>query len=127
MQESMKIAMDKTKNNTGLTVSVCINYGGRHELVQTTQKIAKLVKDEVVNIEEIDDKLISDNLYTAGMPDPDLLIRTSYELRTSNFLPWQIVYSEFYFTHKFWPEFDEKEFDLAIEKYKKRNRKFGGK
>jgi len=127
MQESMRIAMEKTKANTGLTANVCINYGGRHELVQTMQKIADMIKKGEIKTEDINEQLITDNLYTAGMPDPDLLIRTSYELRTSNFLPWQLTYSEFYFTNKYWPEFNEEELDKALEEYKKRNRKFGGK
>ena len=80
-----------------------------------------------INIEDINEQLISDNLYTAGEPDPDLLIRTSGELRTSNFLPWQIVYSEFVFVEKNWPDFEEKDLDEAIEIYQKRNRKFGAK
>ena len=127
LRNSMYKAMEKTKNNTGLTVCVCINYGGRHELNQAMQKIAEKVKNGEIEPEDITEKTISDNLYTAGIPDPDLLIRTSNELRTSNFLPWQITYSEFYFTHKNWPEFTETDLDEALKEYIKRNRKFGGK
>ena len=127
MRKSMKEAMEKTKNNTGLTVCVCINYGGRHEITGAMKKIAAEVKEGKIGVEDITEDLISNNLYSAGMPDPDLLIRTSNELRTSNFLPWQIVYSEFLFTPKYWPDFSEKDLDEAIEEYNRRNRKFGGK
>ncbi|MBR6033375.1 MAG: isoprenyl transferase [Clostridia bacterium] len=127
MQKSIQNVVEKTKSNTGLTVGVCLNYGGRLELTQAMKKIAKKVKSGEIDIEDINEEMISNNLYTAGIPDPDLLIRTSNELRTSNFLPWQITYSEFYFTHKNWPEFSEQDLDEALEEYKKRNRKFGGK
>ena len=127
LRTSMINAMETTKNDTGLTVNICLNYGGRHEITGAMQKIAERVKKGEINPEDITEEMISDNLYTAGMPDPDLLIRTSYELRTSNFLPWQITYTEFYFTPKCWPEFSEADLDEAIEEYKKRNRKFGGK
>ena len=127
LRKSMEQAMEKTKNNTGTTVCVCINYGGRHEITQTVQKIAKMVKNGEIAPEDITEDTITNNLYTAGIPDPDLLIRTSNELRTSNFLPWQLTYSEFYFTPRNWPEFREIDLDEAIEEYKKRNRKFGGK
>ena len=80
-----------------------------------------------MDVDDISEKLIDDYLYTAGIPDPDLVIRTSGELRTSNFLPWQIVYSEFLFLDKYWPDFSEEDIDLAIEEYQRRNRKFGAK
>ena len=91
------------------------------------KRIAEQVKNGTLSIDDISDQTISDNLYTAGQPDPDLLIRTSGELRTSNFLPWQIVYSEFCFKEKFWPDFNKSDIDEAIQIYQKRNRKFGGK
>lgn len=127
MQKSIENAVERTKNNTGVTFAIAFNYGGRAEIVRAVKKIAQEVKQGNIAIEEIDEQIIERNLYTAQMPDPDLLIRTSNELRTSNFLPWQIVYSEFYFTPKYWPDFTEKDLDLAIEEYQKRNRKFGGK
>ena len=127
MRNSMIQAMKKTENNTGLTVCICINYGGRNEIVNATRKIASKVKNGEIDIEDINDNMIANNLYTAGIPDPDLLIRTSNELRTSNFLPWQIVYSEFLFIPKYWPDFCEEDLDAAIEEYNRRNRKFGGK
>ncbi len=127
MQKSMKRCMERTKNNTGVTFNIAINYGGRDEIVKAVRKIAQEVKEEKLAVEEITEETISNSLYTAGQPDPDLLIRTSGELRTSNFLPWQIVYSEFVFIEKNWPDFEEKDLDEAIEIYQKRNRKFGGK
>ena len=84
-----------------------------------------MIKDNQIDINDITEDLISNNLYTAGMPDPDLMIRTSGEIRTSNFLPWQLVYSEFYFIDKLWPDFNSKDLDKAIEEYNRRNRKFG--
>ena len=127
MQKSINKCMERTKKNTGVTFNIAINYGGRDEIVKAVRKISEQVKEGKINIEDINEQLISDNLYTAGEPDPDLLIRTSGELRTSNFLPWQIVYSEFVFVEKNWPDFEEKDLDEAIEIYQKRNRKFGAK
>ena len=125
MQKSILKCMERTKNNTGVTFNIALNYGGRDEIVKAVKNIAKEVKSGNVNIEDINEKMISDNLYTKGMPDPDLLIRTSGELRLSNFLPWQVVYSEFLFIDKNWPDFSEKDLDNAIIEYQKRTRKFG--
>ena len=116
---------EKTKNNTGLKFNIAFNYGGRDEIIKATQKIAKLVKDGKLDIENITEDTISNNLYTAGLPDPDLLIRTSGELRTSNFLPWQITYSEFMFLDKYWPDFTTDDIDKAIEEFSKRHRRVG--
>ena len=127
LQKSIHNAMEKTKNNTGITFNIAINYGGRDEIVKAVTNIAKDVKEDKIKVEDINEQLISDNLYTKGMPDPDLLIRTSGEMRLSNFLPWQLVYSEFLFVDKLWPDFTPEDLDNAIMEYNKRNRKFGAK
>ncbi len=129
MPEEIKTKMikmeERTKNNTGLKFNIAFNYGGRDEIVKATRKIAEKVKNGEIEIEDIDENMISDNLYTKGLPDPDLLIRTSGELRTSNFLPWQITYSEFLFLDKYWPDFTTKDIDEAIEVYSQRQRRVG--
>lgn len=117
--------VERTKNNTGITFNVAFNYGGRDEIVKAVRQITEDIKQDKINIEDINEELISNNLYTSGMPDPDLMIRTSGEIRTSNFLPWQLVYSEFYFTEKLWPDFTEKDLDEAIDEYNRRTRNFG--
>ena len=127
LKDSILKLLDKTKNNTGLTLNIAFNYGGRDEITKAVKKIANKVKNNEINIEDIDEKLVSNNLYTAGMPDPDLLIRPGGELRISNYLPWQLAYTEFMFIPKYWPDFSEKDLDEAIEEFSKRNRKFGGK
>ena len=117
--------MERTKNNTGVTFNIALNYGGRYEIVRAVKNIAEQVKNGQLEANEIDETMISDNLYTAGQPDPDLVIRTSGALRLSNFLPWQVVYSEFLFVEKNWPDFTEEDLDNAILEYQKRTRKFG--
>ena len=119
--------VEKTKNNTGLTLNIAFNYGGRAELVHATKMIAEKVKNGELSLEDINENTISENIYTAGQPDPDLMIRTSRELRTSNFLPWQLTYTEFYFPNKHWPEFSEEDLLEAIKVYQGRNRRFGGR
>ena len=125
MQESIKKCMERTKNNTGITFNIALNYGGRNELISAIKHIAKDVKEEKISIEDINENMVSEHLYTKGQPDPDLMIRTSGELRLSNFLPWQLVYSEFLFIDKNWPDFTEEDLDEAINIYEKRTRKFG--
>lgn len=129
MPEEIKNKMikmeERTKNNTGLKFNIAFNYGGRDEIVKATRKIASKVLKGELKLEDITEETVSNNLYTAGLPDPDLLIRTSGELRTSNFLPWQITYSEFLFLDKYWPDFTTKDIDDAIELYSKRHRRVG--
>ena len=125
MQKSIRECMERTKNNTGVTFNIALNYGGRDEIVKATRKIAEQVKQGKIDVDEINEKMVSDNLYTAGEPDPDLVIRTSGEIRLSGFLPWQSVYSELLFVNKNWPDFTENDLDEAIIEYQKRTRKFG--
>ena len=125
LQKGIQDCMNNTKNNTGVTFSIAMNYGGRNEILNAVKQIAKKVQDGDISVEDISEHTISDNLYTRNIPDPDLLIRTSGEIRTSNFLPWQIVYSEFLFVDKNWPDFSEDDLDNAILEYQKRTRKFG--
>lgn len=125
MQRSIKRCMERTKNNTGVTFNIALNYGGRDEIVKAMQNIAKRVKENELEIEEITEEVISNSLYTKGEPDPEIVIRTSGELRTSNFLPWQIVYSEFIFINKNWPDFTQEDLDDAIRTYQRRNKRLG--
>ena len=125
MQKSIVNCMERTKNNTGVIFNIALNYGGRDEMIKAVKAIAKKVQEEKIQIEEIDENMISKNLYTKEQPDPDLLIRTSGEQRLSNFLPWQLVYTEFLFIDKNWPDFTEQDLDKAIIEYQKRTRKFG--
>lgn len=127
MKKSIERCMERTANNTGITFNIALNYGGRDEIIHAIKNIVKKVKEDEIKTEDIDEKMISDNLYTSEQPDPDLLIRTSGEIRLSNFLPWQLVYTEFLFIEKNWPDFNEKDLDEAIELYQRRNRKFGAK
>ena len=116
---------EKTKNNTGITFIVAINYGSRDEITRGVKKLAEKVKEGSLSPEEIDGELISGSLDTADFPDPDLLIRTSGEERLSNFLMWQLAYTEFYFTEVPWPDFNKNELLKAIEKYSGRDRRYG--
>ena len=116
---------EKTSNNKGLTLGVCLNYSGRSDITNAVKNIAKMVKNNQISIDDITQELVRDNLYTAVFPYPDIVVRTSGEYRTSDFLSWQIAYSELYFIEKNWPDFNEKDLDDVILEYSKRNRRFG--
>ncbi len=115
-----------TSRNQGTTLCLAINYGGRGEIADALQKIARQIENGDLTPDQIDEQLIAENLYTSGMVDPDLLIRTSGEMRISNFLLWQISYAELWVTEKFWPEFEESDLHEAMGVYATRNRRFGG-
>ena len=125
--KNIELCEEMTKDCTGLTVNVAMNYGSREEITNATKKIAAMVKEGKMNVEDITEDSISENIYTAHSPAPDLLIRTSNEIRLSNFLLWQLAYAEFLFLDKNWPEFSKEDLDAAIETFAKRNRRFGGK
>ena len=125
LQSQMRRSMERTKNNQGVFFNVAINYGSRHEMINACKAIAKKVQQAELSADEIDDNTISQHLYTSASPDPDLLIRTSGEMRLSNFMLWQLAYTEIYVTDTLWPDFDSKQFDRAIESFQQRDRRFG--
>lgn len=125
VQKQLNEDIERTKNNKRMTLNLALSYSGRWELVEAVKKIAADIKAGKVDAKDINEKYIQDNLTTAGMPDPDLVIRTSGEFRVSNFLLWQIAYSEFYISDAFWPEFERKHLYEAIKNFQKRERRFG--
>ena len=127
-QAIIRQAIDESANCSGMVLNFAINYGGQQEILKATKEIASLVKDGLLNAEQIDETIFSNHLYTAPfgeIANPELIIRTSGEQRLSNFLPWQAAYSEFYFTNVLWPDFSTEDFDRAIESYLNRERRFG--
>jgi undecaprenyl diphosphate synthase len=117
---------DLSSDKTRITVNVAVNYGGRQEILKSVKEIASRIQSGEIVPDDIDMNMISDGLYTANLPDPDLIIRPSGEYRLSNFLTWQSAYSEFWFSDILWPDFAEEDFDEALRAFEKRNRRFGG-
>lgn len=126
ISERMTRAEEESSNCTGMTLNIAINYGGREEITRAVRSLAKRAASGELDPDEISQENVSDELYTAGQPDPDLMIRPSGEERLSNYLLWQCAYAEFVFMDVLWPDFTEKELDKAIEIYGRRNRRFGG-
>lgn len=125
LQEEIEHSMEETKDNRSVHFTVATNYGGRQEILQACRTIASQVKQGLIDPQDIDETMFAKHLCTANVGDPDLLIRTSGEMRLSNFLLWQMAYAELYITDKFWPEFDRQEFHRALTAYQKRDRRFG--
>lgn len=125
LQNSIEKSIEKTKNNTGIQFNIAFNYGGRAEIIHAIKEIAQLVKKDEIQIDEIKEELIQNHLYTKGIPDPEIIIRTSGQIRTSNFLTWQSVYSEYVFLEKNWPDFKEEDLLKVIHEYQGRTIKKG--
>lgn len=125
VRQMVRDTVELSKDNTGLQLTIAVSYGGRDELVRAARELARKVAKGELSPDEITEAVFAGELYTAELPDPDLLIRTSGEQRTSNFLPWQLAYSELYFTDKMWPEFMPSDLRLAIDSFVRRQRRFG--
>lgn len=126
LQRLMEKVERESANNTGITICIALNYGGRAEIVSSARELARMAAQGKLDPDSIDESLFESYLYTGGIPDPDLLIRPSGELRLSNFLLWQLAYTEFVFQDVLWPDFTTAHLDQAIDQYTKRNRRFGG-
>lgn len=125
LKEKILLLQNKTKDKPGMSFHMAFNYGGRDEIIRACKKIIYDVENDKLKANQVDEVLFSSYLDTKDIPDPDLMIRTSGEIRTSNFLPWQLTYSEFYFASCLWPDFTTKEFDKAIDEFNQRQRRFG--
>lgn len=125
VEKELSETIQKTSHNTGLVLTLALNYGARQEITHALQQIAAKVKNNIISLENVDETIINEHLYTQNLPAVDLLIRTSGEQRISNFLLWQIAYAELYFSEVFWPDFNETHFEEAIISYQKRERRFG--
>ncbi|PSB11390.1 isoprenyl transferase [Pleurocapsa sp. CCALA 161] len=125
LQQEMHHSMERTKHNQGVFFNVAINYGSRHEMIHACKAIAQKVQQGELSTDSINDQTISQHLYTSASPDPDLLIRTSGEMRLSNFMLWQLAYTEIYVTETLWPDFDNDQLDRAIVAFQQRDRRFG--
>lgn len=126
IQKEIHRIMEKTKERKGMVYNIALNYGGRNEIIMAVRSLASKVANGELGADEIDEELVAQNLYTQGMPDPDLIIRTSGEQRISNFLIWQSAYSEFWFPEVLWPDFKTEDIDKAIMAFQNRDRRFGG-
>lgn len=124
--QAVDTAIAKTQNNTGMILNFALNYGSRAEILTAVRKVAALAAEGKLKPQEIDEQVFSQYLYTAGLPDPDLLIRCSGEIRLSNFLLWQLAYAELWFTDVYWPDFTSEHLLAAVEAFRKRDRRFGG-
>ncbi|WLV24274.1 isoprenyl transferase [Aciduricibacillus chroicocephali] len=124
--EPLQYAVDRTKDNDGLQLNFALNYGGRDEILHAMKSMFQDMNDKSLSMDELDEQQFAKHLYTAGIPEPDLLIRTGGEKRLSNFLLWQLAYAELVFTDVLWPDFSEDEFLLAIKEYQQRQRRYGG-
>ncbi len=129
LPDSVKSAIDyayeRTKDYSELVINICLAYGGRQEIIQAVKEISSKIQAGNISLEDITEQLFSEHLYTGNMPDPDLILRTSGEVRVSNFLLWQLAYSELYFTDVYWPGFRRIDLLRAIRSYQQRNRRFG--
>jgi undecaprenyl diphosphate synthase len=125
LQGAIKGLMEKTKANREMTLTLALSYGSKQEIIEAVKRIGGKIETGEITASMVSEELLSDHLYTVGMPEPDLLIRTSGEYRVSNFLLFQIAYTEFYFTSTYWPDFRKKDYTLALEEYQKRARRFG--
>tara|TARA_B100001248_G_scaffold97680_1_gene72517 strand:- start:1223 stop:1933 length:711 start_codon:yes stop_codon:yes gene_type:complete len=125
VKNELKNIIEKTKNNSGMTLTLALSYSAKQEILDALKQISKKVKNETICLDNFDDSIINDHLYTKDLPNVDLLIRTSGEKRVSNFLLWQIAYAELYFTETYWPDFSQDDFTDAIIEFQKRERRFG--